>query len=171
MYNVGDKVWWAKCGNRDVKKPCPICFGKKQVTLILGNDDTVILPCNYCMIGYEGPFGYIEETKYIAKPKYISITGVNIEKTSDGDKIEYRYGSYILYENRVFDNKEDALICCEGIKKQVEAEQRTRTEHIKADKKKSYSWNAGYHFSEVKRYEEKAAYHRDMAKICKGKAR
>ena len=171
MYNVGDKVWWATCGNRDVKKPCPVCFGKKQVILILGNNDTVILPCSYCMRGYEGPFGYIKESEYVAKPEYMPITGVNIEKTSDGDKIEYRSGSWILRENRVFDNKEDALICCEGIKKKLEVEQRTRAKSIKENKNKSYSWNAGYHLKEAKHHEKEAAYHRDMAKICKGKAR
>ena len=171
MYNVGANVWWAKCGNRDVKKPCPVCFGKKQVTLILRNDDTVILPCNYCMRGYEGPFGYIEESEFFAEPEYVLITGVEIEKTFDGDKIKYRYGSYILYENRVFDNKEDALICCDGIKKQLEIDQQKRADHIKTNKNKSYSWNAGYHLKEAKRYEKKAKYHRDMAKICKGKAR
>ncbi len=45
-FKVGDTVWVAKCRYEPVQKLCPTCFGKKEVTLILGNGDSVILPCN-----------------------------------------------------------------------------------------------------------------------------
>jgi len=171
MYNIGDEVWWARCGNRNITKTCPICFGKRQVTLILGNNDTLTLPCDYCRKGYEGPRGYIDEHEYIAQPELITISGMHIDKTFDDNKVEYRYGSWCPYTADIFDTKEKAVSRCKEKIIELEKEQQTRAEHIKADKNKSYSWNAGYHLKEAKRHEENAIYHQKHARLCKDKVK
>jgi len=169
MYNIGDEVWWARCDNRNVTKTCPICFGKRQVTLILGNNDILTLPCNYCGIGFGEPSGHIDEWEYISQPELIAISEVHVNKTQDGDKVEYRYGSWCPYTADLFNTREEAMFRCEEKIIKLKKEQQTRAEHIKGDKNKSYSWNAGYHQREAKRHEENAIYHREHAKLCKSK--
>jgi hypothetical protein len=41
MFKIGDTVWVPDCGNRQKQIPCPVCFGKLRVTIILGNEETV----------------------------------------------------------------------------------------------------------------------------------
>jgi len=57
IYNVGDKVWHAAFKSIQVEKPCIVCYGEKQVTVILGNGDRVVTPCDYCGKGFDGATG------------------------------------------------------------------------------------------------------------------
>ena len=176
QYKVGDVVWWAMIERyKQVTKPCPICFGNKEVTLILGNKEQVILPCNYCRSGYDDPSGTIIEHEWHGVPKQITIDGMEVQINSLGEKREYHSGSptshYILTDDDIFDTEEEALKKCEAIKQKVENEERTRAEYIKKDKVKSFSWNAGYHLREATRLEKDAARHREQAKLCKERAK
>lgn len=171
-YNIGDKVWVAICGNTQVRKLCPVCFGKKEVTLILGNDEHCILPCSYCAPGFSSPSGYVNEYEYQTEAKQVTIDGMNIENKRGVESIEYRYNSTEcswcnLDEKKAFGTKEEALEHCKKIKEENEHDQITRAEHIKKDQNKSYSWNAGYHLREAKRERESAERHERLAKICK----
>ena len=57
---VGDCLWWAVVEKHaQVEIPCPVCYGKRKVNLILGNGDVVALPCTYCSPGYESPRGTV----------------------------------------------------------------------------------------------------------------
>ena len=66
-YNVGDIVFYASNDSREERIPCPVCFGKLQVIVILGNGTEVLVDCGYCGKGYEGPKGYV--TKYVREPR------------------------------------------------------------------------------------------------------
>jgi len=167
-YKVGDKVWWAHCGNTLVKEPCPVCYGKKQVVLVLGNDDTVTLDCDYCGKGYEGPRGYVMEYRWVAEPELITITEVEISDSLEhGETIKYRTNYYSIKNCDIFDTREEALVRCEVIAKELAEQQSTRAEHIKANVKKTFSWNAGYHMRVVKRAQKDIEYHQAKAVLCK----
>lgn len=170
-YNVGDVVWWARCGQVHVSKPCTICFGKLQVTLILGNGDSVILPCNYCGHGIDPPTGIVKEWEYVAEPRQVTIDYVNISVTAEGQKREYRSTHYMYEEGLIFDTKEEALLKCEEIKESLRKEQEGSAYHLKANIKKTYSWNAGYHLKCVRRAEQDIEHHRKKAILCKAKAK
>jgi len=170
-YNVGDKVWVAWVERRDVTELCPVCFGKLQVLLTLGNDDTVTLPCDYCGKGYNAPVGTVTEARYGSGAELKTIETVDVTQTASGETYEYHSGHYILRPERVFDTKEEALLCCESIAQELNKEQETRAEYIKKDVKKSFSWNAGYHLREAKRKEGEAEYHRKKAAICKSRGK
>ena len=174
MYNVGDIVWVAQFNPRKgVNVPCPVCYTKKVVTLILGNDDRVELPCSYCKSGCEPPSGYVTDYQANNRPKQITIDGMDINKTSTGTKIQYWDGNkschYVYDEEKVFDTKEAADEACKIRIEKWQAEQQARADWIKHDKNKSYTWNAGYHMRLVKKYEKDILYHKDMAKLCKDK--
>ncbi len=168
-FKVGDTVWWAKCRWEVVNILCPTCFGKRQVTLILGNGDSVILPCKGCSPGYEPPSGYISEYDYVSDPEMVSITGMEIEVNGDKEKVRYRSSFNIYDEEELFTEHHEALDKSREKKLKLEEDQRTRAEYIKEDVHKSFSWNARYHIREAKSHREQAEYHGKMAVICKAK--
>ena len=172
-YNVGDQVWWARCGTRQVTKTCPVCFGKLKVTLILGNDDTVILPCDYCGKGYEGPRGTVEEYEYLAEPEQTAIITVNTHESADGEKLEYHtVGGYYHDDGAdLYNTREDAVAICTEIVQRKTLEESTRVESLKKHLNKNYSWNAGYHMRYAARYERDALYHKEKAVLCKARAK
>lgn len=165
---IGDKVWVAIHEKRKVTKECPICFGKKMVTLILGNNDSVILPCAYCgRVGYDPPKGIITEYEFVTKAETRIID--KIEKTVDekGEHVEYRSGHYVLYPDKIYATKEEAEIKSKELCEEAKKEQETRAEYLKKDIKKSFSWNAGYHLRESKKHFSDAKYHMEKAVLCK----
>lgn len=169
QYNVGDKTWWARCGRREVKIPCPVCFGKCFVTLILGNDDKVVLPCDYCGRGYEAPKGTVSEHEWIAQPELVTVTRVDTRVTLEGEEREYFFGHFRLEAEVLFDTEEAARVKCEEIAKQEEVNQSSRAEAVKKDKHKTFSWNAGYHIRNAKKLREEAERHDRLAQICKAR--
>jgi len=176
-YKIGDKVWLSRPGQEQVKKLCPICFGKLLVRLILGDDSEVILPCDYCGKGYDGPQGYTMEYEYTDGAIPFVIQGMDI-RIQNGEKEEvcYKYnwsgnGGNYAYEAEVYDTKEEAVARSKQIRAEEEEAQLTRSDYIKKQTSKTFTWNAGYHLSEAKRNEESAARHRKLAAICKSKAK
>jgi len=178
IYKVGDVVWYAEIGMQEVQEICPICFRNKEVKLELGNGDIVIVPCNYCAHSYEPPTGYIKDYKFVSKPKSVIITGVTISTTGPNSEtdseIEYHYaGGYTVNhnENMLFDTREETAVRCEELAIQRQKEIESRADYIKEDKKKSFSWNAGYHLREAKKLRDKILYHKKMAVLCKNRVK
>lgn len=162
-FKVGDKVWAATCGIKDISVPCPVCYGKLKISVILGNGDTHSIDCDFCGgRSYEGAKGYCIQNEWFAAPEQFLITGMDID-----DKITYKSRisncSWRNFEEEdVFATKEEAEIRCQELVKQKnESEQKHFESKEKADK--TYSWHVGYHKREVKRLQEQLAYH--LAKI------
>lgn len=170
QFAVGDKAWYAKCQWEPIRQTCPTCFGKKEVTLILGNGESVLLPCGGCSPGYELPTGYISVYDYVVKPEPITITSMNIEINGDREKVTYYSGSYCFDDLDVFPTEEEARIKAEAKKKKLDEDQRTRVEYIKKNVHKSFTWNAHYHIREAKRHKKEALYHEEKARLCKERA-
>lgn len=106
-YNVGDKMWWAKYERQEVKKTCPICFGKMRVRVILGDDSQIETDCTYCERGYK-KYGYITEYEYVSAVEQVEITHKEVNEDENGRNIEYRYGEWRLTLDNAFDTKEEA---------------------------------------------------------------
>lgn len=170
-YNVGDKVWYAYYEHTQVQKPCPVCFGNKEVTLILGNRDKVLLPCDYCGHGFEPARGYVTKYEYVAKAEIFFITRIQSETDKVGEKRRYYSGNSYAEVQDLFDTEEQALVRCAEKVRQQEIEQTTRAYNIKANTLKSYAWNAGYHLSQARRHKKDAEYHDKMAVLCEEKRR
>jgi hypothetical protein len=64
MFELRQAIWWASCDSIEVTENCPDCFGKKYLTVILGDDSEVKIDCRTCALGYEPPRGYITLHKY-----------------------------------------------------------------------------------------------------------
>lgn len=171
MYKVGDVVWWATAENKQIEKVCPICFGTLKVTLILGNGNQVVLPCDYCKCGCDGPFGTVREYEFVSGVKQMVIDHVFIQQQVSGDVVEYRSDHYCLDQENIFDTREAAEQRVIEICANMKLEQETRAENIKKNTNKSYSWNAGYHMREVKEAKKRIEYHERMAVLCKAKSK
>lgn len=170
-YKIGDRLWLARYGSTEVKKPCPICFGKKTVVLILGNDEQASLPCQMCVRGYSDLEGFIIESEYRAETKIIAVERLESQTDANGEITRYISGNYVFDEDHLFENRKDAEVKSLELKEQAEKDQMTRTELVKANIRKSFSWNAGYHIAAAKKSREQAEYHERSAKVCKARAK
>jgi hypothetical protein len=164
---IGDRVWWATCGTKSVIKTCPVCFGKRQVGVILGDGTVIYTPCNFCGKGYEGARGVIEEYEWVAACEEITIDGKSVEEMASGQKVEYNYCNYRIYPQDLFLTKEEAeKRCAENIEKHNK-EQAELQKNRKTHSYKSYSWHVGYHRKEAERARKSAEWHEARAIACK----
>lgn len=179
-YKIGDTAWFAKYAMELLTLPCPVCFTKREVTLILGNGDEVKLPCNNCAPGYTPPSGYVKEFEYVCAAVPVYISGLVTETDSAGmETTEYRsrvageHGFYDMTykEECLYPDEATAKTAAIELKVRAEREQETRSECIKKNNLKSFSWNAGYHLREAARNEKQMEYHRKMAVICRQRAK
>ena len=170
-FKIGDVVWQARYGVTESKVPCPVCYGKRVVKIILGNDDVVETECGYCSCGYEGPRGFITEHRTEPTAQFRSIDGVEIFESSNGATVRYRDGGYVFDEEDLFATKEEAMVQAEILAAEHAEKEATRAEYIKKDKLKTFSWNAGYHMREAKRNRKDAEYHERKAVLCKARAK
>jgi len=170
QFGLGDTVWIAECGNQQVEKVCPVCFGTLRVTLRLGNGDELELPCDYCGMGYDGPQGHVLEYEWTEGARQATITRVRENHDTRGIEREL-YASSWEVTDRAFATEKEALAKSAELKAQNEERQRTCAEHIKKSVNKSFSWNAGYHIREAKRCRREAAQHDERAKLCKARAK
>lgn len=171
-HKVGDIVYVASYGRREERVPCPVCFGKLAVTVILGDDTHISTPCNYCGHGYESPTGTVMEYVESGRVDALIIIKIATEDTVKGTSYSYYYadGRY-SDDHNAFLAREEA----EGYADELAAEHKRkmieRAEYIKKDKHKSFSWNVGYHMREVKNLTKRAEHHKEMAQICKARTK
>lgn len=166
-FKVGDRVWVARYGSTETRVPCPVCFGTKAVTLILGNGEQMRLECDYCAKGYGLPQGTIAGVEYAPRAEERVIDRVSVSATD----VEYQSDCTIFRAPDVFATEAEALARAAVIAVQAEAERNARLEAAKEHAMKSYSWNAGYHMREAKELRERAERHERKAALCKAKAK
>ena len=174
-YKIGDQVWYATYNKYDsVTVPCSVCYGKKKVTVILGNDDTVVVDCDYCGHGFEPPTGTEKIYRVATKAEMFTITGMEVNICGSKETVEYRmslgYGTYkAAKEHELFDTEAEALIKAEELKVQDERDESEKQERIKKNVHRSFTWNVGYHMREAKRAKHDLEYHSQKALICKAR--
>lgn len=160
---IGDTIWVAHYRREEVQDTCPVCYGKKEVVLILGNGEHCILECDYCAKGYGSPRGVVTDWRYVKSAERIAITGIEIDERGE----TYKCGQWCPDESGCFDSEQQALEYAQKLADVENELQETQAECIKKNAHKNFAWNAGYHLREAKRSGESVAYHERMAKICK----
>ena len=168
-FKVGDKVFVGAYENKARRVTCPVCFGKLEVKLTLGDDTEVMLPCDYCGHGYEFPCGKVFE--WMAQPTVDQCTIAEIETRTDaeGEKRSYTMTNHrAVDECDIFLTHEEALHRAEARASEYDPIQKAENDarHARARGNKTYAWNAGYHMREKKALLKKIEYHDRMMKIC-----
>ena len=171
MIKVGDVVFVSKFGRRQVAIECPVCFGKGTVKLILGNGDSVEMPCENCTDGLGTPSkGYVNEWRNDAGAEAVTIDKISTDQTCGEDVVEYFAMHHVYQADAVFATEEEAFADSKRRADEYNQERETKAEFVKGKPDKNYSWNAGYHMRLVKEAEKEIEYHSKMAKICKNRA-
>ena len=144
-YNIGDKVWYAGRKNTLERVTCPECFGKKYLTVILGDDSKVTIDCAGCASGYDPPKGYVEYYKQTYDVRQITIDGVEMDRKS----IQYKYDDFgshcrIAYNIELFDTKEAAEIRAKELAEEHNKQELERI-HRKEKNNRAWAWHIHYY--------------------------
>ena len=164
-FQIGDTVWCASAsahGQREV--PCPVCFGKLEVQLILGNGETQGIACNACERGYGGPTGVFHERQAHSWVKSGLVTGMSMR---DG-KMRYEVEGWGSED--IFATEAEAEARRLVLHAKAEKESAAIDEHILSRQKKSLTWSVSYHQSCIRDQEKKIAYHYEKLRISREKA-
>lgn len=155
-YKLGDVIYWVESGTHHGKLiPCPMCFGKFFVTLILGDGSQEKIECGFCSHGIDRPSGQAKTWEAHAEVKSGAITGF-----SSKDSIRYEVGYKTIYAHEVIDDEKTAELVKE-IKLEEAKEQAAkwfRDSFVQAKKKQL--WSAGYHRSCIERQERTIEWHK-----------
>lgn len=164
-YNIGDTAYWVESSTHYNKKvPCPMCFGKRFVTLILGDESQTQIECGFCSHGIDRPSGLANSWEPSAIIHAGTITGIS---TRDGTR--YEIGGRNLFAHELYTNEADAKLVQEVKLKEVQeqAEHCFRESFVNAKKKQI--WSAGYHRSCIKSAERNIEWHRLRLNMIKDK--
>lgn len=155
MYEIGDKIWTARTSKNNSYIKCPDCFGKKFLTVILGDDSQVTIECGECRDGYLGASGHIHTWQHTAEVDCSTISGIEAQLDEDGvELIDYRVGGSRAYRRytqwEVFDSEEEAKECAE---KMVIEETVRELEHFKRKVKgdKNWAFSISYHRGRIRK--------------------
>lgn len=154
-YNIGDKAYWIESNTNYGKKiPCPMCFGKRFITLILGDDSQAQIECGFCSHGLERPSGFANTWEPAAIIHSGVITGV-----SNREGTKYEIGRCNLFAHELYSTEDEAKLVQEVKLKEVteQAERWFKESFIRA--KKQQIWSAGYHRNCIKSAERTISWH------------
>lgn len=169
----GKTVWTPIATQKLATRACPICFGKGRVTLILGNGDSCILPCDYCGKGHDVALGTVDEYDFVCDAYSVYVQYVSIRnKGADDEEISLQEASgRCTYAKNAFLTKEEALSAAQAIKEKNEQEEIRRISFLKKDKKKSFSWNAGYYLRQINDLKKEIALNERKVIYCKARSK
>lgn len=165
-WKIGDVAWIAGTTPTKVQKPCPVCFGQRRVSVILGDASVVAIDCSHCET-FDRPRGYVEEWAYEPKAVRVLIASVT---AVDGVVTDVRSSeSDCVGADRLRETEEEAL----GESQAAEMERRDRDDQYALTRKngslRRASWLVGYHRSTAKRCREQAEYHEQRAAVLKSR--
>jgi len=140
-YEIGQTIYWVDSGvHKEKEIPCPICYGKLSVTIILGDGSQERSECGYCAHGIEGPHGTMKTWKPSADIMSGVITGI-----SNRAGWTYEIGYSSIQENELFKTKAEA----EPLQKVKLVEETERAQKWFEDSYKQATkkqiWSTGYH--------------------------
>ena len=150
MYNIDDTVWHASRDSTEKRITCPECFGKKYLTVILGDDSQVTINCAGCARGYDPPEGYVTYWEQDINVRQVTICKVEVYL----DHIEYGFGGserrhYKAKDTDFFNTKIEAEIRAQELVKEWNKEQLAKI-HRKAKNNHTWSWHVYYYRKRIR---------------------
>ncbi len=141
-YQIGQQVYWAWGGWKEILKTCPDCLGKMDWEVETPSGDKFTIPCGTCMRGYECR-GVISEYGDQPEVNHVTIGSVRIDTSDKEHPVSYMceetgVGSGRVYdEENLFLNKEDATIAANKIAKELTEQRKLQEEKTIERKRKN----------------------------------
>lgn len=157
-FEIGQVVYVVSCHPHvRVEVPCPVCFGKREVQIILGDGTVERIECEACGIGsLTGPTGLVDSWKAEILVSATTITGISIY---DG-RWKYQTDGYHSSADHILPTRELAEALRETLLPELQARAEADFERCIRDKKKHGAWTVRYHRECLKRLDREAEYHR-----------
>jgi ribosomal protein S27E len=163
---IGETVYWVESHTHyGLSIPCPMCFGKQFVTIILGDESQTKIECGMCSHGLDRATGQARTWDAAAFVRSGVITGIS---TREGIKYEVGYQS--VYAHECFDSKEAAEPARLAALKEVQERRSKWAEDNFVNCKKSQIWHAGYHRSCIESAERSIEWHKARLGMIKDRA-
>lgn len=159
QFSIGDTVFIARVNSTEKWIACPDCFGKRYLTVILGDESQVTIDCACCARGYEPSKGIVL-SYYYNSPQAEEVVVCDIELREG--KIRYNWSD----EEDVFATEEEALARSVAKAADLEIEEQRRI-HKKEKDTRTWSWNATYHRQQIRHAEKELAYHKSKLEAAK----
>lgn len=156
-WKIGDSVWVprAHAFNEEIVS-CPVCFGKRRVVVILGNDEHVSVPCEMCGVGYEGPRGTVRVRRAGGEVEPHTISSISYRNEAF---VYCGYHGMSFAENEAFDTHEEAEAALVPMLEQAKADAERMFASNIDNAAKKHSWSVGYGRSCIARLKRELAYH------------
>ena len=161
-YTIGDPIIYIEHSYEAARKVCDQCFGKRFLTVILGNDEQVTIECQHCLenrgYGDRVATGYTNnrEALWAAREGVVSGMEKNWASEAHDFPIRYEIHSHKPDKNAIFETVAEAK--AEAALRNVEAEAyRDGTNERKRDRGSSKNMNAHT-------WAFQASYYRDQIK-------
>jgi len=143
---------------------CPDCFGKKFLTVTLGDGagTIVTIDCGTCSEGYDPPSGFIRVVTYKAELTQVRITNVTKKLVNELEVCLYSGDSmYEVPECDLFPIEEvrAATARAETLAREHTADEARRV-LLKEKPERTWAWNIRYHRQQIKEAERQLIYHR-----------
>lgn len=156
MKSIGDTVYWVESHTHYGKSiPCPMCFGKQFVTIILGDGSNVKSECGMCSHGLDRATGQTKTWEAVALILSGAITGIS---TREG--VKYEVGHTSVYQHECFDSEDEAIPVRDAKLKEMEERRDTWFKESFIRCKKTQIWNAGYHRGCIEDLERNISWHK-----------
>jgi hypothetical protein len=167
VFKIGQAVWVGDVNTEKTKDPCPVCYGKKYITVILGNRDRAKVACNFCDEPFYGPRGWVYgESRTVVGAHQEVITGMDIRE----DDVTYWFGGHGWHDERVAVTKEEALEKAKLVAIRYDEQHKQRTADLaKHDVNKTYAWNVGHYKNQLERAQRDIEFYTKKIEITQAK--
>lgn len=160
-FQLGDTVYVVQgCRCVPVEKTCPVCFGKRCVTVILGNGKLENVMCEYCGNGYEGPRGYVVDHEPQFAVRQAIITGASF--TNHKWEFALDYGRTGTGESELFRDEESAEAARAKLMEEIKKEEACASTNRLNYSKTKLTWRVGYHRKRIRDLEREVEHHRKL---------
>jgi len=177
-FAIGDTVFMGRYDRVETHIPCPDCFGKKTLTVILGDDSQVVIRCAGCKGSIcDEPVGIVKQYEFQSTASQHVVTGIDID--AKGVR-EYRldepsdkpscYSYRTARPNEIFATKAEAIAFADMRRLDHEADENKRLLG-KTNSHRDWAWHVRYHRECARKAEKDLAYHTKMVSISTEKHR
>lgn len=142
--------------------PCPVCYGKKKVTLILGNGESQDVSCECCDFGMRGPSGVVSEWGPWSRVVPAAVDSITQE--SSGWKVSCGHHS-----GEIFATEEEAEARRLALHADAEASAERMNEQNILRAIRKTTWTAGYCRRKIAHLRREMEWHEE--KLCQAKAK